>query len=72
MVEEKRRIMVEMAEEEEKKNKVRKMAKLVDNDIDKMAKEEKNKKVLSTQESWEGRMVEEDAHSTSLQMSRPR
>ena len=61
MVEEKRRIMVEMAEEEEKK-KAAKMAKLVDNDIDKMAEEEEKKKVLSTQESWERKMVEEDAH----------
>ena len=62
MVEEKRRIMVEMAEEEEKKKKAGKMAKLVDNDIGMMAKEEKNKKVLSTQESWERKMVEEEAH----------
>ena len=63
MVEEKRRIMVEMAEEEEKKKKAEKMAKLVDLDIDKMAKEEKKKKVLSTQESWERKMVEDDGSS---------
>ena len=62
MVEEKRRIMEEMAEEEEKKKKVGKLAKLVDSNINKMAKEEKNKKVLSTQESWERKMVEEEAH----------
>ena len=62
MVEEKRRIMEEMAEEEEKKKKVGKLAKLVDSNINKMAKEEKNKKVLSTQETWERKMVEEDPH----------